>query len=75
MDETGNIYVTDTSNHTIRKVTPTGVVSILVGAPGPVIRNFLGALSAALTYSLGIAVNSTGVVFITLEHAVLEVKP
>lgn len=37
MDSEGNLYVTDNNNHTIRKVTPEGVVTTIagqVGAPG-----------------------------------------
>ena len=34
VDASGNAYVADTGNHAIRKISSTGVVSTLVGAPG-----------------------------------------
>src|SRR5437763_16031533 len=34
VDSAGNVYVADTFNHAIRKVTPQGVLTTLVGSPG-----------------------------------------
>ena len=34
LDASGIVYVADTGNHTIRKVTPVGVVMTIAGIPG-----------------------------------------
>ncbi len=64
VDDAGNIYVADTFNHTIRKITPEGVVSTLAGTAGQ-----QGALngtgsSARFFQPYGVAVDADGTVFV-----------
>ena len=57
-DTSGNVYVTDTVNSTIRKITPTGVVTTLVGTAGR--KGFQpGVLPGGLSEPSGIAVEGS----------------
>jgi sugar lactone lactonase YvrE len=75
LDSTGNLYVADTNNHTIRQITPAGVVTTiagLAGSPG----SADGAGSAARFNSpTGIAVDGAGNVFVadTNNHAIRQI--
>jgi sugar lactone lactonase YvrE len=59
-DRSGNLYVTDGDNHTIRKVTPAGVVTTLAGQPG--VRGNTNGTAAAATFDMpaDIAVDGAG---------------
>ncbi len=63
-DGAGNVYVADHSNHTIRKVTPAGVVSTLAGTAG-LIGN-TDATGAAASFNLpdGVATDGAGNVYV-----------
>ena len=64
VDSTGNVYVADTFNNTIRKVTPAGVVTTLAGSVGSA-GSADGAGSAApFFWPEGVAVDSTGIVYV-----------
>jgi sugar lactone lactonase YvrE len=71
VDGTGNIFVADTGNNAIRKITPSGVVSTIVGGPGSA-GNFPGPLPASILSPVGVAIDSsTGKLYVTLPDAVM----
>jgi sugar lactone lactonase YvrE len=77
VDNTGNIYVADTQNHTIRKITPAGAVSTLAGLAGnPGGADGTGSL-ARFQFPFGIAVDSHGTIFVgdTWNHSVRKITP
>jgi len=61
IDAAGNLYVTDALSHTIRKVTPTGVVTTLAGSPGESGSIDGTGAGARFNRPLGIAVHGTTV--------------
>jgi sugar lactone lactonase YvrE len=65
VDITGNVYVADTDNNTIRKITPAGVVSTLAGTAGVPPGSLDGSGAAAQFYSpTGVAVDTQGNVYV-----------
>ena len=77
VDGGGNVFVADSANHTIRKVTPGGVVSTLAGSAG-VSGSLDGSGSAALfNYPEGIAVDASGYVYVadTFNGTIRKVSP
>src|SRR5947207_2814372 len=77
VDRTGNVYVTDGSYHTVRKITPAGVVTTLAGTPG-IAGSADGTGSAARFYSpFGIAVDSAANLYVTdlNNHTIRKITP
>lgn len=64
VDSSGNVYVTDSYNNTIRKVTPEGVVTTLAGLAG-IFGNADGTSSEArFNAPFGVAVDHSGNVYV-----------
>ncbi len=64
VDSAGNVYVSDTGNQTIRKVTPDGVVTTLAGSPG--LKGTADGTNDVARFSTprGIVVDRSNIVFV-----------
>jgi hypothetical protein len=77
VDSATNIYVADTWNHTIRKVTPTRVVTTLAGLAGSSGSADGMGNAARFNYPSGIAVDSAGNLYVadTYNNTIRKVTP
>lgn len=71
-DASGNIYVADTLNDTVRKVTSLGSVTTLAGYPGYANNSDGTGTNAQFNAPQGIAVDSSGNIYVadTLNHTI-----
>ena len=77
VDSTGNLYVADTNNFTIRKITPAGVVSTLAGLAGTSgISNGTGS-DARFSSPEGVTVDGSGNLYVadTNNHTIRKITP
>jgi uncharacterized protein (TIGR03437 family) len=78
VDSAGNLFVADSRNLRLRKITPTGIISTVAGNGG---YNYGGdggpAISANLSYPQGLAVDTTGGIFVadTDNNRIRHVTP
>ncbi len=64
VDGAGNLFVADTGNHTIRRVTPAGAVTIVAGSTGVWGSGDSGVNVAQFHSPQGVAVDGSGFVFV-----------
>ena len=66
VDSAGAVYVTDAGNHRVRKITSDGKIGTVAGTGAAGFSGDGGPATAArLNYPLGVAVDSTGVLYIS----------
>ena len=77
VDRKGNLYVADTGNHTIRKITPAGNVTTLAGSAGFQEATDGAARVARFASPEGVAVDRNGTVYIadTGNQLVRKISP
>lgn len=73
VDGAGNVLVADKQNHAIRKITPSGLVTTVVGQLGKV-GGSVGALPGTLWLPNKVAVDAKGVLYIGVNDALLRVQ-
>ncbi len=75
LDASGNFYVTDSGNYTVRLVTPAGAVTTLAGAPG--IFGSTDGAGAAAKFSGpgGIAIDRPGNLYVTDGNTIRRITP
>jgi sugar lactone lactonase YvrE len=75
VDDSGNLYVADGWNHTIRKIAPSGQVSTLAGAVGVGGTEDGQGAAARFSWPYGLTIDAAGNLFVTDNMNIRKVSP
>lgn len=75
VDADGNVFVADTYNHKIKKITPEGVVTTFAGSTGG--YNDATGTDAQFYYPTGLAIDSEGTIYVADKdnHKIRKISP
>jgi DNA-binding beta-propeller fold protein YncE len=71
-DDSGNVYVADTENHILRKITAAGAVTTIAGSAS-VIGAIAGRLPGSLLLPQAIALTPSGDAIVTSSQGVVQI--
>ncbi|MGK0333066.1 MAG: sugar lactone lactonase YvrE, partial [Minisyncoccia bacterium] len=76
VDGSGNVYVADTGNQLIRKITSAGVVTTLAGTAGATGSADGTGAAASFDFPFGVAVDGSGNVYVAdaINHLIRKIN-
>lgn len=77
VDGSQNVFVADTANHTIRKISPSGVVSTFAGSAGVLGATDATGTAARFQFPAGLAADASGNLYVcdTGNHSIRKITP
>jgi len=77
LDKNGNLFVSDTGDHTIRQITPAGVVTTVAGLAGQSGLTDATGSAARFNSPLGIAISTNGTIYVADcgNHLIRAISP